>query len=367
MSYLSCKLDASTTRSPAMTTASLHTAPTAAQTAAPQIQLSLLAPEPLAPQALAQGGGDAIAWQIGFDHARHGLPLPSAHLHEGSPLFNGWQTALNRQSQRHRDPAPGVRRWLALRLQAWQEGVAFEDQLLTPHYLVQLDTSHCPITREELHDEVGHTGQRTIVSLLPAQGYAAGCLVMMSRVAALALRDRSLAGIRERGLAAAYAATPLDGLDAMAWARLASLIEAVSPEAVPTVQRLLPPNRLHLANPSQALQAWVTRQLAHSGWSHRLLALHDALPGEAARQAASSLSAALAPHALQVPVTGMAQRWALEDLWLDERVQRRWTALVSLLSPLTIERLLRQLPPPQGWTVESHHASFRSAALAKAA
>ena len=40
-----------------MTTASLHTAPTAAQTAAPQIQLSLLAPEPLAPQALAQGGG----------------------------------------------------------------------------------------------------------------------------------------------------------------------------------------------------------------------------------------------------------------------------------------------------------------------
>jgi hypothetical protein len=346
-----------------MTTATLHPV----QTQAAQIQLSLLAPEPLAPQALALGGSDAVAWQIGFDYARHGLPLPSAHLHEDSPLFNGWQSALSRSTQRHRDPAPGVRRWLALRLQAWQEGVPFEDQLLTAHYLRQLDTSHCPVTREELHDEIGHPAQRCIVRLLTDQGYAAGYLVVLSQRAALALKARSLMTLREQAQTAARLGVSIDGLDAAAWARLASLVAAVTPETQSKPQRVLPPNRVHLANPSQALQAWVTRQLAHSGWSHRLLALHDALPGVPARQAASSLSAALAPHALQLPTTGMAQRWALEDLWLDERVQRRWSALVALLSPLTIERLLRQLPPPQGWAVENHHASFSSAPLARAA
>ena len=50
----------------------------ALQTAAQPVQLSLVAPEPLAAQALAVGGNDAVGWQLGFDHARHGLLLPAA-------------------------------------------------------------------------------------------------------------------------------------------------------------------------------------------------------------------------------------------------------------------------------------------------
>jgi hypothetical protein len=321
-----------------------------------QVQLSLLAPQPLATQALAVGGSDAIGWQIGFDHARHGLPLPAAHLHEGSPLFAGWQLGLERRGplRQQRDPAPGVRRWLGLRLQAWTEGASFEDQLLTPHYLQQLDGSHCPVTRDVLHDEQGHPAQRQVVRLLSERGYSAGHLVVLGRRAATALQQRSLEELQQRAADARRLACTLDGLDAACWARLCSLVAAVSADADSTVLLLLPPNRLLLPKPAFALQAWVTRQLASPGWSQRLLALHDALPGVPARQAASGLSAALAPHALLLPPVGVAQRWALEDLWLDARVQRRWAQLVEQLSPLTIERLLRQLPPPPGWTVEQH-------------
>lgn len=321
-----------------------------------QVQLSLLAPAPLAPQALAQGGSDAIGWQLGFDHGRQGVPLPASHLHDGSPLFAGWQAALARRRLPHRDPAPGTRAWLQLRLQAWTEGAAFEDQLLTPHYLQQLTQSHCPVSRELLHDEWGHPAQRRIVRLRPHDAYAAGHLVMLSRRAADALQGRSLADLQSLALQAARRAEPVDGLSAAAWARLVSLVTLVTPLADAPLLRVLPPNRLRLQNPVQALQAWITRQLAQSGWSQRLQALHDALPGVPARQAASSLAAALAPHALALPTGTEAQRWALEDLWQDARVQRRWTTLIAQLSPLTLERLLRQLPPPPGWAVEQHPA-----------
>ena len=179
----------------------------------------------------------------------------------------------------------------------------------------------------------------------------------MGRSAAAALQGRTLAQLKELALHAARQAEALEGLDAAAWARLVSLVAMVHPTGgEPCLSRLLPPNRLRLPDPQRALQAWLTRQLRHAGWSQRLLALHDALPGVPARQAMSGLSAALAPHALALPASGVALRWALEDLWLDARVQRRWALLLAEVSPLTIERLLRQLPPPPGWAVEQHAA-----------
>lgn len=340
---------------PAMT--SLHP-----QAAPRSVQLSLLAPAPLQSGALAAGGGDAAGWQLGQDHARHGLPLPAAHLHQGSPLYAGWQAGLARRRALHRDPAPAVRRWLQLRLQAWVEGAAYDALLLSPHTLAQLERTHCPVTRERLHDEQGDAAERRWVSLEPAQGYRAGSLVQLSRTAADALRGRSLAQLRDRALEAARHAQPLDGLNAAAWARLASLQALVSGKDG-SISRLLPPNRLRLRNPAQALQAWITRQLAAPGWSQRLQALHDALPGVPARQAATQLGAALAPHALALPAEPLAAQWQLEDLWAQERVQRRWSALLGLLSPLTIERLLRELPPPPGLVLQQH-ADDEAAALA---
>lgn len=324
------------------------------------IQLSLVAQEPVA--APEPGNMDAVAWQIGFDHARQGLALPTAHLHAGSPLFAGWQTALARRLNRHRDPSPATRLWLDLRLRAWLEGVVFEDQLLTPHYLQQLRTTHCPVTRAELHDEQGHPAQRCLVRLRQDRGYTAGHLALLSASAARVLAGRNLAALQALAQRAARQAEPLEGLNAASWERLVALVAWVTPSADDTLLRVLPPNRLHLLNPLLALQAWLTRQLAHPGWSQRLMALHDALPSPAAREAASALTAALAPHALRLPAHPVERRWALEDLWLDARVQRRWTTLAGLVSPLTMERLLRELPPPDGWVVEHHHAPLGLAA-----
>ncbi|MFN4115163.1 MAG: hypothetical protein ACK4F7_01510 [Inhella sp.] len=327
----------------------------------PNVQLSLLAPAPLAASSLAEGGQDAVGWQLGFDHARQGVTLPPSHLHEASPLFAGWQAALARRLHRHRDPAPAVRRWLQLRLQAWTEGLDYEELLLTPNYLQQLDASHCPVSRELLHDEQDHPARRCLMRLRQDHGYTAGHLVCLSRRAADALQGRGLADLQALALQAARRAEPLHGLGAAAWARLVSLVAMVTPDSELGLLQALPTNRLQLERPQHALQAWISRQLARPGWSQRLQALHDALPGVPARQAASALSAALAPHALTLGHDDMARRWALEDMWSDGRVQRRWTALVQQVSPLTIERLLRQLPPPPGWALEQHHTQVLAA------
>jgi hypothetical protein len=330
----------------ATNTAALHSPPL------PQ-QLSLIAANATPGTCKAQG--DDLAWQLGADHAAHGLALPAGHLHPSSPLFAGWQATLARQPKGlHSDPAPEVRQWLRLRMQAWQQGLPFDELLISPNYLRQIDATHCPITRAELHDEQGHPAQRCFVALKPSNGYCAGELVVMGWEAAQALNHHTHASLhplaeqaKQQGLAM--------GWTAACWHRLLSL--SAMAQSLPTQGQpltLLPPNRLRVAQPLHALQAWLTRQLTTSGWSQRLQALHDALPGVPARQAATALNAALAPHALRLPPPGMAQRWALEDLWLDARVQRRWQELAALLSPLTVERLLRQLPPPPGWQLETH-------------
>lgn len=298
---------------------------------------------------------DPVGFQLGADHARQGVALPVGHLHDGSPLFAGWQS---RARPRTLDPTPGVRVWLQLRLQAWEQGLPFEAQLLTPHYLRQLDGSHCPVTREPLHDEQGHAQQRTWVRLRQDAGFAAGHLAVLGRTAAQALQGRGLEQLMALCCQAQAQREPVEGLRAADWGRLLALVAYVTPtphaDAVRRLQAALPTNRLRLLNPVQALQAWLSRQLCSGGWSQRLRALHDALPGEAARAAATRLAVALAPHALVVPGTPLEQRATLEDLWSDARVQRRWFALVEQLSPLTLERLLRQLPPPPGWALERH-------------
>lgn len=323
------------------------------------VQLSLVGSGP-APSP-SQAPLDAVAWQIGFDHARSGQPLPTAHLHAGSPLFEGWQAALAQRRTRHRDPAPATCLWLSLRLRAWTEGVAFEDQLLTPHYLQQLAASHCPVLRVPLHDEQGHPAQRRIERLRQGHAYAAGHLITLSETAARALRGRNwqaLHALQALAQKASCQSDPLEGLDAAAWARLAALVAMVTPGARLGSLCVLPSNRLHLRHPILALQAWVSRQLVQPGWSQRLAVLHDALANTQARHAVSALCAALAPHALELIGAAANTRWLLEDLWQVARVQRRWSALADALAPIDVERLLDRLPPPPGWVLEHHRAAF---------
>lgn len=286
---------------------------------------------------------ERIGLALGRDYALHGVTPPIAHLYPQSPLQRGWLGA--RHGRTARAPAtPQVLQWLSLRTHAWTRGRHFEDIQLTPHHLAQLEASHCPITRELLDD-----GNRSIDRVRDDAGYAAGNLAQMSRHANQAKADRS----HEQLVAMADSCatgpiTRIGGLAEANWRRLAVLTSFVTPlpheVAAQIPLRVLPPNRLRLLNPVQALQAFVTRQLATPGWSARLARLEALLPGDALRADFNRFLLALAPRVLAAHEldTAHAIRWALEDAWTQPLVLKRWTRFALQLAPEQAEALVER-------------------------
>lgn len=280
---------------------------------------------------------------LGRDYALHGLTPPIAHLYPQSPLQRGWLAARNGRPAR--TPAtPQVQQWLALRTHAWTRGRSFEDIQLTPHHLAQLDVTHCPITREWLQD-----GERSMDRVRDDAGYAGGNLALMSRRANRAkgrLNHAQLVAMADS--CATGPITRIAGLGEAEWRRLAVLASFVTPlpheQAAQIPLRVLPPNRLRLLNPIQALQAFVTRQLATPGWSARLARLEALLPTDAQRTDFNRFVLALAPrvlaaHELQAPHD---IRWALEDAWTQPLVLKRWTRFALQLRPEQAEALVER-------------------------
>ena len=303
---------------------------------------------------------ERIGLALGRDYALHGITPPIAHLYPQSPLQRGWMAIRGRPV---RTPAsPQVELWLALRTHAWARGRSFEDIQLTPHHLAQLDTTHCPISRELLGDD-----NRSVDRVRDDAGYAAGNLAVMSRRANQAKGSRGLQPLRE--MAASCAAGPITrigGLVGAEWERLAVLASFVTPlnheEAALIPLRVLPPNRLRLFNPIQALQALVTRQLATPGWSARLSRLEALLPTDALRADFNRFLLALAPRVLAAtelqeahdkaapgrsqaaltPSGGVMIRWALEDAWALPLVQKRWARFALQLTAEQAEALVER-------------------------
>ncbi len=283
---------------------------------------------------------------LGRDYALHGITPPMAHLYPQSPLQRGWLAASSRSSNRPaRTPAsPQVQQWLALRTHAWTRGRSFEDIQLTPHHLAQLDVSHCPITREPLDDD-----NRSIDRVRDDAGYAAGNLAVMSRRANQAKGRRGHLALA--GMAASCAAGPITRIGGLAeadWERLTVLSSFVTPlsheDAAQIPLRVLPPNRLRLFNPIQALQAFVTRQLATPGWSARLSRLEALLPTDQLRTDFNRFVLALAPRVLAAAELQEPHqiRWALEDAWALPLVRKRWTRFALQLTPEQAEALVER-------------------------
>jgi hypothetical protein len=285
---------------------------------------------------------ERVGLALGRDYALHGITPPIAHLYAQSPLQRGWMAARGRAQ---RTPAtPQVALWLSLRTHAWTRGRSFEDIQLTPHHLAQLDATHCPITRELLDED-----SRSIDRVRDDAGYAAGNLAVMSRRANRA--KGSLGYQALAGKAASCAAGPITRMGGLAeadWQRLAVLASFVTPlsheEAAQIPLRLLPPNRLRLFNPVQALQALVTRQLATPGWSARLSRLEALLPTDQLRSDFNRFLLALAPRVLAANELQQPQqiRWALEDAWAQPLVCKRWTRFALQLTPEQAEALVER-------------------------
>jgi hypothetical protein len=299
-----------------------------------------------------------LGFELGWDYAHYRVTPPAPYAQEPSPLRDGLMAGQAAFGSRTLAATRHVRKWLQLRLHAWLRGRSVELVQVTPNYLQQIDVSHCPITRVALSSATLEATDASVDRVRNDAGYAAGNLAVMSTKAnhakgAHGFRD-ALGFIRQieaepghepRGPAVARV-SGLQGLTAEQWARVAVLCSFVEPlahdEACALPMLVLPPNRLRLFNPAQALQAFVSRQLLQAGWSQRVSRFEDLLPGKALKRDFTSFFMALLPRVIEGGRSGEAQhtRWAIEDAWRNALVQQRWTRFARQLTAAQCETLL---------------------------
>ena len=304
---------------------------------------------------------ERIGFELGWDYAHHRLQPPAPYAAEPSPLRDGLLAGQAAFGQRTLQPTRHVRKWLQLRLSAWLRGRSVALDQVTPCYLKQIDTTHCPITRQPLSAATLEGSDASIDRVRNDAGYAAGNLAVMSAKAnaakgARGFRDAlAVAEHLEReplaGAGAANGAPTADGLGAAEWRRIAVLASFVEPlphaEVAALPMLVLPPNRLRLFNPAQALQALVSRLLLAPGWAKRARELEQLLPGAPARRAFQMFFHALLPRVLEArlrggPIDGPRARWVVEDAWRNPLVLKRWTLLATVLGETGCERAVQR-------------------------
>ena len=330
---------------------------------------------PAVPSACANvSGTDSLGFEIGWDFAHYRLTPPPEHLPEGHPVRQGWLAGMAVFGLRTLKPTVHVRKWLQLRLNAWRRGRAFEGVQVTPHFLAQIDVPVCPITRIALTHASGAGSDASVDRVCNRAGYAAGNLAVMSARANAAKADlgwqEALTVVRQlesSGL------DSLDGLSPLHWSRLGVLMSFVTPlpheEAARLPLLVLPPNRLRVLNAVQALQAVVTLAFTQANAVPRLRELMARIPTPAHHDfQVFMLTLQARRMAVGMQTSGPALRHALEDLWLDAAVNRRWQRFALQLSEADAERLVRQAARRglggKGWQWLPHAAATDGWALA---
>jgi hypothetical protein len=285
---------------------------------------------------------DRIAFEIGWDHARHRLVPPAEHLLDGHPVRQGWQAGQAVFGARTLRATPAARQWLQLRLRAWLRGHAFEDLQVTPHFIAQLAGAHCPVTLDPLDE------QACIERVFDGAGYAAGNLVALSPRAAAAKAccgwDDALDFARRID---AGEVDRIAGLDAAEWSRLGVLMSLATPLAHARVTSLpllvLPTNRLRVLNPAQALQTLLTLLFTQPAFARHMADLAALMPSTLARQCYQVfMHTLLARRVAAGPqATGVVLKAALAEAWRHPLVQRRWQRLACSLSLGDCEHLVQ--------------------------
>ena len=316
-----------------------------------------------------------IGFELGWDYAHYRLMPPAPYAQEPSALRNGLLAGQAAFGARTLNASRPVRKWLQLRLHAWLRGRSVELMQVTPNYLQQIDVSHCPITRVSLSSATLDSSDASVDRVRNDAGYAAGNLAVISTKA-----NHAKAGydfhdaLRFVKQIEAGKLGGIDGLNAAQWSRVAVLCSFVEPmshdDACIIPMLVLPPNRLRLFNPVQALQAFISQQLLAPGWSHRASRFEAMLPGKPAKRAFLTFFHALLPRVLEASRAGALQtRWAIEDAWRNPLVLKRWMSFARLLTAEQCEELVaratarklgslrvQQLDDDQatdGWNIES--------------
>jgi hypothetical protein len=314
----------------------------------PTLPAALPGDAPALPALATMATLDDAGFAIGWDHARHRITPPLRHLNDHNPVGQGWAAGRAAFGERRQRATAAVRQWLALRLQAWQEGAAFEDQQVNPAFLARIDVPLCPVSRQPLLLATGGPDDATVLRLNTAAAYAAGNLAVVGQQVAQAWGPGDWAAARAQADALAASRGSHAGLDADAWQRLVVLASFATPlphaVAASLPLRVLPPNRVRVINPVQALQVMLTLQFSQAGYARRLLGLAALVPGADARQAFQIFMHTLLARRLgSGPQPAPQQlRQAMEDTWADVLVQRRWQRLASRLGAADCELLLQR-------------------------
>ncbi len=305
-----------------------------------------------------------IGFELGWDYAHHRLSPPAPYGLDPSPLFSGLLAGQAAFGTRTLQPTRSVRKWLQLRLHAWLRGRSVELFQVTPHYLQQLDVSHCPIRRVALSTATKEGTDASVDRVRNDAGYAAGNLAVMSTQANHAKAAYGYRAAMKFALELEAGKHPsvggIHGLTAAQWSRVAVLCSFVEPltheEACGVPMLMLPPNRLHLLNPAQALQAFVSQQLLKAGWSQRVSRMEALLPGKPTRRAFRDFFHALLPRVLEAGRTQEAHRarWAIEDAWRNPLVLKRWSAFARQLSAVQCEALIVRASARQLGALSTH-------------
>ena len=288
-----------------------------------------------------------VGFELGWDYAHYRVTPPAPYVQEPSPLRTGLLAGQATFGQRTLAGTRHVRKWLQLRLNAWLRGRSVELVQVTPNHLKQIDVSHCPITRAELSSATLEASDASVDRVRNDAGYAAGNLAVMSTKAnhakaAYGFRD----ALRFVQQIEAEQLPGLNGLTALQWSRVAVLCSFVEPlphaEACALPLLVLPPNRLRLFNPVQALQAFVSHQLLKPGWSQRVSRFEDLLPGKPLKRDFKAFFMALLPRVLEAGklTETLTTRWAIEDAWRSPLVQQRWAQFARQLEPAQCESQL---------------------------
>jgi hypothetical protein len=290
----------------------------------------------------------ATGFEIGWDYAHYALAPAAEHVHAGCPVRQGFEAGKATFGRRTLLANRFHRKWLQLRLHAWLRGRAFEDFQVTPSFLRAIDVAHCPITRERLTHGTGTPSDASIDRVCNDAGYAAGNLAVISTRANAAKAaygwSDALAFVRriESGRLGR-----IDGLNAAEWSRLGMLMSFTTPLAHDTAACLpllvLPPPRLRVLNAVQALQTMLTLQFARDGYSRRIAALAELMPdGDTRLELRMFMHTLLARRIAAGRLDdALALRHALEDIWRDALVNRRWQRLALRLDDASCERIVR--------------------------
>lgn len=177
---------------------------------------------------------------IGHDLYCHGRgPLREAWP---APVHEGYAAARARGAGR-RAPDRYVRKWLQLRLSAFERGRVINADV-TPDLLRLIDVDVCPVTRVPLTHGALTDSDWSVDRLNNEGAYAANNLAVMSVAANRAKGALAYDAVYERALRA----TSTDGLQPVEWLRLAALMLgpcfATRPAEAPAIPLAAPmPNR----------------------------------------------------------------------------------------------------------------------------